>query len=374
MAAAPVLLMIGVYFASPDFANVLHTNPDFSGLILEVGMLMALAATAAVWGSHTMGHLRREAFEARQLNQYRLKRLLGEGGMGEVYLAEHLLLKRPCAIKLIRPDKAGDSRALARFEREVQATARLTHLNTVEIYDYGRADDGTFYYVMEYLSGLHLGQLVELHGPLPAERVIHLLTQTCDALREAHAQGLVHRDIKPANVFAAHRGGVYDVAKLLDFGLVKPITSFSETALTLEGTITGSPLYMAPEQITGQGLVDARSDIYSLGVVAYYVLTGRPPFVSQQPMQVMLAHAAQEPVPPSHHVGDVPEDLERVVLRCLEKDPEKRFQSAEEMRQALLECRAADGWTRETATRWWECHGCPKKKALDAAVLQTVGS
>ena len=245
-------------------------------MMLEVPMLLVLSCVIAVWGVRTMGRLRRQAFEARQLGQYRLKQLLGAGGMGEVHLAEHVLLKRPCALKLIHPDKAGNPNTLARFEREVQATARLSHWNTVEIFDYGRTDDGTFYYVMEYLPGLNLHQLVEMFGPLPAERAIHLLMQTCDALSEAHAKGLVHRDIKPGNIFAANRGGVFDVAKLLDFGLVKPIADWGDSAVTQDGMVAGSPLFMSPEQATADS-VDARSDIYSLGATAYFLLHGPRP-------------------------------------------------------------------------------------------------
>ena len=273
--------------------------------------------------------------------------------MGEVYLAEHLLLKRPCAIKLIRADKAGQSRALARFEQEVKATAKLTHWNTVEIYDYGRSEDGTFFYVMEYLPGLNLGQIVEMYGPLRAARVIHLLRQTCDALAEAHDQGLIHRDIKPANIFAAHRGGVYDVAKLLDFGLAKPLTNIDNVAVTTEGSITGSPLFMSPEQATGERELDARSDIYSLGVVAYYLLTGVYPFASDTPMKVILAHVSDTPVPPSQHNPSIPDALERTVMRCLHKDPAHRFQDATGLRRALSQCDEADDWTRQLATEWW---------------------
>jgi serine/threonine-protein kinase len=273
---------------------------------------------------------------------------------------------------LIRADKAGQSQALARFEQEVKATAKLTHWNTVEIYDYGRAEDGTFYYVMEYLPGLNLGQLVDMYGPLPAGRAIHLLMQTCEALSEAHHQGLIHRDIKPANIFAAHRGGVYDVAKLLDFGLAKPLTNIGHVAVTAEGSITGSPLFMSPEQATGDHELDARSDIYSLGVVAYYLLAGVYPFSSETPMQVILAHVRQEPVPPSQHNPEIPEDLERIVMRCLHKDPEHRFQDAASLRAALEKCSEAGSWTRVQAAQWWECNGCPQKKALDAEVLEAA--
>jgi serine/threonine-protein kinase len=213
-----------------------------------------------------------------------------------------------------------------------------------------------------------------MSGPLPPERVIHLLTQTCEALAEAHSSGLVHRDIKPANIFAANRGGVYDVAKLLDFGLAKPLSNFSDVSLTAEGTITGSPLFMSPEQVNGDPNPDARSDIYSIGVVAYYLLTGVAPFDQANPMQVMMAHTRDEPVPPAQHDANIPSDLEEIVLRCLEKDPDHRFQDAASLRQALEQCQTAGTWTRQMAIDWWECHGCPKKRALDRSVLLEVSA
>ena len=277
--------------------------------------MLLIAAAASVYGTHLINTLRREVFEAKQIGQYRLIKPLGAGGMGEVFLAEHRMFNQPCAIKLIHPDRAGDPQVLARFERKVRMTARLSHWNTVEIYDYGRTDDGAFYYVMEYLPGLSLEDLLERHGPLPAERVVHLVRQICQGLREAHGIGLIHRDIKPGNVFAAQRGGLYDVAKLLDFGLVKPVTETPEARLTQEGGISGTPLFMSPEQARGLAEVDARSDIYSLVAVAYALLTGRPPFDSANPMEVMIAHVRDEVARPSQHQAQVPADLEEVVLR-----------------------------------------------------------
>jgi serine/threonine-protein kinase len=208
--------------------------------------------------------------------------------MGEVYLAEHRLLKRPCAVKLIRPESTGDRIALARFEREVRAAARLSHPNLVEIYDYGHAEDGTFYYVMEYLRGLSLDELVKRYGPLPAGRVVYLLRQACDALAEAHAAGLIHRDLKPANIFAARVGRRHDAAKLLDFGLVKD-TAPGSAALTAPGTVSGTPQFMAPEQATASRDLDHRADLYALGGVADYLLTGRPPFDGDNPVTCCLA-------------------------------------------------------------------------------------
>jgi serine/threonine-protein kinase len=277
--------------------------------------------------------------------------------MGEVYLAEHLLLKRPCAVKLIRPGCANNPRALERFEREVRLTAALSHPNIVEIYDYGRADDGRYYYVMEYLSGLSLAELVERHGVLPPGRVVYLLRQVCGALGEAHAAGLIHRDIKPSNIFAARRGRMEDVAKLLDFGLVLSRAGSGAAHLSGEGQVLGTPLYMSPEQVRGGRELDEGSDIYSLGAVAYYLLTGRPPFDGGDGIAVMIAHAHDPVVPPSRVRADVPEDLERVVLRCLAKDPADRFPDAEGLEHALGECGCAGDWDRDRAARWWRHAG-----------------
>ena len=321
--------------------------------VVSLAMMLCVGFGTSVFGVYTIGRLRREVFEARRLGQYNLRERIGAGGMGEVYLAEHQLLKRPCAIKLIRPSKADDPLALARFEREVRATATLSHWNTVEIFDFGLADDGTFFYVMEFLPGLCLAELVERYGPLPSERVIHLLMQTCDALAEAHGIGLIHRDIKPGNIFAAQRGGVFDVAKLLDFGLAKPISGTESLSLTQEGAITGSPLFMSPEQAMGDQEADVRGDIYSLGGVAYFLLTGQPPFVGDKPMKVLIAHAREAVTPPSSLRSDVPEDLEEIVLRCLSKKPEDRYETAASLRHALSRCASAGKWTRDRASRWW---------------------
>jgi eukaryotic-like serine/threonine-protein kinase len=214
--------------------------------------------------------------------------------------------------------------------------------------------------------------LVDMFGPLPAERAIHLLMQTCDALSEAHAKGLVHRDIKPGNIFAANRGGVYDVAKLLDFGLVKPVTDLGESGVTQEGMIAGSPLFMSPEQATADK-VDFRSDIYSLGGVAYFLLTGRPPFDDEKPIKILMAHVNQQPVPPSEIQPGVPADLEEIILTCLAKSPADRFDSAKSLRAALSECNGEGLWTRESAATWWQNFGCPRKKELDARVLASSG-
>jgi serine/threonine-protein kinase len=325
-----------------------------------------------VIGTHLINTLRREAFEAKQLGQYRLVARLGSGGMGDVYLAEHNMLKRPCAIKLIHPAQAGDPHVLARFEREVRTTARLSHWNTVEIFDYGRTDDGTFFYVMEYLPGLSLEELLHRHGPLPAERVVHILRQACQSLSEAHGIGLIHRDIKPGNLFAAQRGGRHDVIKLLDFGLVKTVAETSSTRLTQEGGISGTPLFMSPEQARGLADVDARSDIYSLGAVAYMLVSGRPPFDGPSALDVMMAHARDEVVPPSR-IREVPADLERVILRCLGKRPEDRYQDVEDLEQALAECADADRWTQAHADRWWREHDRPAETPQEVGAMVLAG-
>ena len=278
--------------------------------------------------------------------------------MGAVYLAEHVLLRRRCAIKLIRPDQAGDPKTLMRFEREVQATATLTHWNTVEIFDYGHAEDGTFYYVMEYLPGMNLEELVEQHGPMPPERAVHFLRQVCQALREAHGIGLIHRDIKPSNVFACERGKIYDVAKLLDFGLVKSFGGEGDSVkLTKDGAFAGSPAFMSPEQALGRNQLDARSDIYNLGAVAYFLITGKLPFDRESALQMLHAHA-YEPLVPIHEFNEaVSADLQRVILRCLEKDPDHRFQDAVTLEKALAECPSTNPWTTERAEEWWRQHG-----------------
>ncbi len=321
---------------------------------LPMAMWLAVAVGIAVYGTHRLEALYREVSEARKLGQYYLGQRLGAGGMGEVYLAEHALLRRPCAIKLIRPERAGDPNNLLRFEREVQTTATLTHPNAVQIFDYGRAEDGTFYYAMEYLPGLTLEQLVKAYGPLPPARAVHFLRQVCGALREAHAVGFIHRDIKPSNIMACERGGLHDVAKLLDFGLVlAPGIRQRDEKLTLEGAVAGTPAYMSPEQAAGQENLGARSDVYSLGAVAYFLLTGQPPFAGRSPVQMLAAHMYEAPTPLINHRADVPADLQTVVLRCLGKDPAERYPDTSALDTALAECHDVGRWNEEEAANWW---------------------
>jgi serine/threonine-protein kinase len=348
MSLTPVVLLL-IMKMKYECVNQTLTWDSLNTFIL----MMAVAGGGSVFGVKTIGGLRRQAFEARQLGQYRLTQRIGQGGMGEVYLAEHRLLKRPCVVKLIRPDKTKSPGVLARFQREVRATAKLTHWNTVEIFDYGCAEDGTFYYVMEFLPGMNLSELVERYGPLPPERVVYLLRQACDALSEAHNAGLVHRDIKPGNIFAAERGGVYDVVKLLDFGLVKPLFGDEPVELTVEGTVTGSPLYMSPEQASGESNPDLRSDIYSLGAVGYFLLTGRPPFQSEKTIKILLAHINEPAVPPTTYRPEIPADLEQIILRCLSKSPDERFPDAPTLADSLDACDCARGWSPQLASLWW---------------------
>ena len=290
--------------------------------------------------------------------------------MGEVFLAEHRLLKRPCAVKFIRPELAAHPATASRFAREVQAVTGLTHVNTVRVYDYGRADDGSFYYVMEYLDGPTLDRLVADYGPFPPGRVVHLLRQLCGALAEAHAAGLVHRDLKPGNVIVARLGGVCDVAKLLDFGLVLDESAADgDDRLTRAGVVLGTPAYMAPEQAAGEP-VDARGDVYSLGAVAHYALLGRPPFGGKNARQVMAAHRA-EPVPP---LDGVPADLAAVVTRCLAKDPADRYPTVRDLDRALAACGCAADWSAERAATWWADGDGIRGGANPAAELtRTVG-
>jgi serine/threonine-protein kinase len=355
IAMAPVAVPWILVFLHPESYKVAVRAADL-GQATEHGLFLLLGAFTAIFGTHTINALRTEAREARMLNQYRLGRRLGGGGMGDVFLAEHRMLKRPCAVKLIRAERAGDAHTLARFEREVRATARLSHWNTILIFDYGRNDDGTFYYAMEYLPGSSLDILIRRYGPMPAARVIYLLRQACDALHEAHEAGLVHRDIKPANLFAAYRGGRYDVTKLLDFGLVKTLQGNDGLQLSREDTVAGSPLYIAPEQVLHNKPPDRRADIYSLGAVAYYLLTGHPPFMGETAMEVMIAHTRDPVVPPSRIQPGVPADLEEVLLRCLAKQPEDRYPDTPSLAGALAACADAAGWSPERAAEWWQAH------------------
>ena len=354
LAPLPFATLLAVSLTHPEaMAGLARWTTPLAQLSFDALFLLILAIGSASQAG-AFHRLRREVAEARRLGPYRLLGRIGGGGMGEVHLAEHRLLKRPCAVKLIRPEAVADPGALARFEREVQITAALTHPNIVVVYDHGRAEDGAYYYVMEYLPGLNLEELVERHGPLPPGRAVHLLRQVCQALRLAHSEGLIHRDIKPSNVIVAGSGGLEDQAKLLDFGLVLPPAESGAPGLTRRGQVLGTPLFMAPEQAMGDGrAVDGRSDLYGLGAVAYFLLTGRPPFEADDEIAVLIAHARDPAAPPSRIRPDIPEDLERAVLRCLAKDPDERFADAAALERALADCACAGDWNWDRAAQWW---------------------
>jgi hypothetical protein len=301
-----------------------------------------------------------DASRARRLGSYRLVSKLAQGGMGEVWLAKHAALVRPAAVKLLRPalidgkTVAQADAALRRFTREAQITASLHSPHTVQLYDFGRTDDGTIYYVMELLGGVDLERLVGRFGPQPAERVIHLLGQACHSLHEAHRAGLTHRDIKPANLQVSAAGGELDVLKVLDFGLAKVREGIGTRS---ERDIGGTPAYMAPEAIAVGGTIDARADVYALGAVAWFLLTGRLVFEARTTLEMLEAHARRAPTPPSLHTElPVPRALDELVLACLAKDPRTRPQSAAEVRRRLAAIVVEEAWTQERAERWWRAH------------------
>lgn len=312
-----------------------------------------------------------EAERARELGSYELQELIGQGGMGEVWRAHHRLLARDAAIKLIRTDvlaaQTGRNASLVRrrFEQEAKATAALRSPHTVSLYDYGPADDGSFYYAMELLDGLDLETLVKEYGPLPPSRVVHILLEACDSLEEAHRAGLIHRDVKPTNLFVCRVGMRYDFVKVLDFGLVKADVTDGESRMTKDGMTTGTPAYMAPEIALGKDTIDGRADVYGLGCLAYYLLTGRLVFEESTATAQALAHVQKPPPPPSERTElPVPAALEALILRCLAKDPADRPRSAQALADALERLSDVPRWTREDAVSWWQLHQPSTTRAL----------
>jgi serine/threonine protein kinase len=346
-------------------------------------LLLVLSAVGMFLFSYSNLNWRRRLTEAqlklKQLGQYTLEEKIGEGGMGVVYRARHALMRRDTAVKLLLPDRA-DAASIERFEREVCLTCQLTHPNTIQVYDYGHTPEGIFYYAMEFLRGLNLHQLVARFGPLPEGRVIHILTQVCESLAEAHALGMVHRDIKPANVFLCDRGGIPDCVKVLDFGLVREYNRHNEDKLHLtgEGGFVGTPSFMSPEAIKNSARNDPRSDIYSVGALGYYLLTGKYVFEADSVLAIYEKQLTTSPVPPSQRTANlVSAELEKIILRCLDKEPERRPQSAGELHTLLLACPLASSWPPEARSAWWrqfqeQVHLAVKADATTASPIPTV--
>jgi len=370
-------LLCGVLMCGPTLVGVALSSHRFDNQSLSwitmlgfgvnwsiIALIFSGVASAVLYG------LRREVRDARRLGQYTLGEKLGEGGMGVVYRASHAMLRRPTAIKLLAD---GGDASLARFEQEVQLLAGLNHPNIVTVHDYGRTADGSFYFAMELLEGMDLEKLVASDGPQPPERVIHIIRQVARGLDEAHGIGLVHRDVKPANVFACRHWGEPDAVKVLDFGLAKNNAGPS-MAVTAQNAVLGTPLYICPEALKNGDLVDVRSDIYSLGAVAYYMLTAEPVFDGGSTVEVCAKHLHATPVPPSERLGRaVPADLEALVLRCLAKSPGDRYSSAAELERALAACAAAGEWSTDRARAWWQLHdGAPTLAAEEQVVSRTV--
>jgi serine/threonine-protein kinase len=350
--------------ATGPLAVLIHAAMDTHGEVTAYAFVGTLsnfiAATIAVISNRVVYGLGASVRDARKLGAYHLIEPLGEGGMGEVWRAEHQALIRPAAVKLLRHELASllgphELEAMnLRFHREVQATALLTSPHTVAIYDFGQTGDGTLYYVMELLNGLDAESLVRKHGPQPAERVAHVMRQACDSLAEAHARDLVHRDIKPANLFLCAVGVEVDFVKVLDFGLVKDVQS--DLRLTGEGAVSGTPAYLAPEG-AAHNQYDARGDIYALACTAYFLLTGKLVFDGETPAAVMAAHIRDKPKLPSKRTElAIPKDLEALIMACLEKDPAKRPQSASDLAARLDAIQLATPWTQTRAQAWWRTH------------------
>lgn len=334
--------------AEEAYAPLAYLNLAFA-LILS---LLVTAAAAVLWSSFHVKRLRREVGDIRLVGQYRIERELGEGGMAKVYLARHALLKRPTALKMLKPHLASDE-IVARFEREVQLASQLVHPNTIEIYDYGRTREGLFYYVMEYLEGETLDKLVAAHGPLPVGRTIHVLRQVCAALREAHGRGLIHRDIKPPNIMLCQRGGEQDVVKILDFGLVKDVEGRQSRDITQFQKFLGTPLYMSPERIRNPGDADARSDIYSVGAVGFHLLTAKELFESGSDHDLTYHVLHTPPRRPSELAPGIPRRLDDLILRCLAKERTERPHDVLVV-MALLEALSVEyPWTQREAEAWW---------------------
>ncbi len=356
--------VIGAWMWLPELEMGITTEVDvaeaFAGLVavrlrlFAVFGLLIVAGIAMLLYGLVLRRMQSRVDEARQLGRYSVLRKIGSGGMGTVFAARHALLQRPTAIKVLEAEVSG-SEAIARFEREVQVASQLSHPNTIEIYDFGRAPDGTFYYAMELVVGYTLDGVVTQGGPLPEARVVHVMSQVCGSIAEAHRAGMIHRDLKPSNVMLCVQGGLYDFVKVLDFGLVRKVEQSRDVALTDVTSLSGTPLYMPPEMIQTPDTVDQRADIYQLGAIAYFLLTGRNVFSGDSPYDVLAKHAAATPTPPSEALGrPVSPDLEQLILRCLSKDPADRYDDGEALLEAFEACGIDEAWAQVHARKWWE--------------------
>ncbi len=353
------------------FAPVFILRRAFWALMGLLGLSAVAIFVAMVVMSRQQVQLQRAVLQAKQLGQYTLEDKIGAGNMGTVYRARHAMLRRPTAVKLLDPEKVSDS-GLARFEREVQATSALTHPNTIQIFDYGRTPERIFYYAMELLEGMNLDDLVARHGALSEARAIYLLRQACGSLAEAHASGFIHRDVKPANMFLTVRGGLHDFVKVLDFGLVK--TAESEDAnLTSANAVTGTPLYLSPEAVTRPDQLDARADVYALGAVAYFLLTGKPVFDGRTVMEIVLKHTRETPVAPSVRRGaPITPEVESLILRCLAKSPTDRPADAAALLREIDRCPLRGSWNADDAANWWREHHDDTMKTTGPVALTEI--
>jgi serine/threonine-protein kinase len=353
-----------------------------AGTYAEVSVSPIIGTVIAYFGSKVVYGLSLDYADAMRAGSYTLKYKLGTGGMGEVWRAEHQLLARPAAVKLIRrdafeQDSDAVEEAVERFRREAQVTSLLRSPHTVQLYDYGVTDDGSFYYVMELLDGLDLDSLVKDYGPVPPARVIHFLMGAAASLAEAHSNELIHRDVKPANIYVCQYGLDSDFVKVLDFGLAKPFGGAETGNLTVEGVTVGTPEYMAPEVAGASRRIDARADLYALGCVAYFLITGTLVFADSSSIAIALKHMKTPPEPPSRRSGrSIPADLERIILKCLEKDPGARPASARDLERMLAACNVPP-WTDEDASAWWTRHlpeASPLRTSSQAQPLAPVAT
>jgi len=359
--AAPVATALLLRARNPELQPMFETA--IANHLFETALLLGAAAGVAVFAAFLTGNLFDFAYEERLRSFYDLEEKIGSGGMGEVWRARHRTLSRPTALKLIREDRVDSDdqeahKVLQRFEREAKATAALRSPHTIDVYDFGVTSDGHFYYAMEYLEGLDLETLVKDYGPTLPERAVHLLLQACDSLADAHEHGLTHRDIKPANLFLSRLGPSNDYIKLLDFGLVHQREEEEESErLTAEGTTSGTPAYMAPEMALNQVEIDGRADIYALGGVAYWLLTGKYVFDVEGGVAMIVEHVKTRPQPPSARTElPICPELDEIVMKCLEKDPADRYQSARELAAALASVPLAEPWASPRAAEWWDLH------------------